>query len=112
MVKQGQCWCMYYQRSQSWEKEAWMYAVGKQRISEHNRERKKVLMQKGKAHGILVYDGERPVGWCAYGRAEEFPRVDKGRLYRRLGINNGGVRLLRITCFYVDREYRRKGIAQ
>ncbi len=67
MAKQGYCWCMYYQRPHSWAKEAVEYSIKKEQIPDHNRRRKKELVEKGEAHGILVYDGSRSVGWCAYG---------------------------------------------
>ncbi len=111
MAKQGYCWCMYYQRPHSWAKEAAEYSVKKEQIPDHNRRRKKELVEKGEAHGILVNDGSRPVGWCAYGLQGEFPGVDNGRLYRDLKLKNDELRLWRIACFYVDAEYRRRGVA-
>jgi len=103
---------MYYQRPHSWAKEAAAYSVKKEQIPDHNRRRKEKLVEKGEAHGILVYDGSRPVGWCAYGPQKEFPRVDSGRLYRKLKLKNDGLRLWRIACFYVDTQCRRRGVAQ
>ena len=112
MSKQGQCWCMYYQRPQSWTKEAAKYSVKREDIPDHNRRRKRELVGKGQAHGIIVYDRGQPVGWCAYGPSEEFPRVDNGRLYRKLQLKQEDPKLWRIICFYVDPEHRRKGVAQ
>ncbi len=103
---------MYYQRPESWAKEAVKYSVKKEDAPEHNRRRKEELVEKGQAHGILVYDQGQPIGWCAYGRREEFPRVDNGRLYRKLKLKNYDPKLWRITCFYVDPEFRRRGVAQ
>lgn len=112
MAKQGYCWCMYYHRPHSWAKEAEIYSVKKKDIPNHNRRRKKELVKKRQAHGIIVYDRSRPVGWCDYGPQDEFPRVDNGRLYRKLGLKNEGLKLWRITCFYVDTKYRRRSVAQ
>jgi len=102
---------MYYQRPHSWATEAALYSVRKEEIPDHNRRRKKDLVEKGEAHGILVYDRTRAVGWCAYGLQREFPRVDNGRLYRGLNLKNDELRLWRIACFYVDNEHRRRGVA-
>jgi len=77
-----------------------------------NRNYKKNLVMKGKSHAILVYDGKRPVGWCQYGPKEELPRIDAGRGYRKVEPLKSGKKLWRITCFFVDREYRGKGIAE
>ncbi len=55
-----------------------MYSVRKEEIPDHNRRRKKDLVEKGEAHGILVYDRTRAVGWCAYGLQREFPARSGG----------------------------------
>ncbi len=109
--KQGGCWCMYYQRPHSRGQEMKQYNVAEKEMRGHNRRRKKELVEQGRAHGIIVYDGARPVGWCAYGLGEEFPRVDRGRFYHELGLKDARGRLWRIPCFYVDRDYRRKGVS-
>jgi len=76
-----------------------------------NRREKRELVEKGCAHGILVYADEEPVGWCQYGPREELPRVDSSPRYLRLALENGGERMWRITCFVVDKRYRRRGVA-
>ncbi len=68
-------------------------------------------MDKGCSHGILVYDGREPIGWCQYGPKEELPRVDAGRKYRKLSLDSDGEKLWRITCFCVDKRYRNRGVA-
>ena len=77
-----------------------------------NRREKRELVEKGQAHGILVYskDGE-PVGWCQYGSGEELPRVDNNRNYRNIASKKVSKRFWRITCFVVDKRYRRQGVA-
>jgi ribosomal protein S18 acetylase RimI-like enzyme len=76
-----------------------------------NRREKRDLVEKGCAHGILVYADGEPIGWCQYGSREELPRVDSSSRYRRLALENRGERMWRITCFVVDKEYRRRGVA-
>ena len=106
-AKQGGCWCMYYQRAKplrvkssnpDWKK--------------INRKDKRALVEKGQSHAILVYDNESPVGWCQYGAKEELPRIDAGRGYRKVGPPAAAEKLWRITCFFVDRDYRGKGVAK
>ena len=77
-----------------------------------NRKDKRALVEKGKSHAILVYDNEIPIGWCQYGAKEELPRIDAGRGYRKVGPLAGDEKLWRITCFFVDRDYRGKGVAK
>jgi hypothetical protein len=74
-----------------------------------NRKDKRALVEKEQSHIILVYDNETPVGWCQYGAKEELPRIDAGRGYRKVGPPAGAEKLWRITCFFVDRDYRGKG---
>jgi len=106
-AKQGGCWCMYYQRAKpirlkssdpEWKK--------------INRRDKRALVEKGQSHAVLVYDNETPVGWCQYGAKEELPRIDAGRGYRKVERPAGAEKLWRITCFFVDRDYRGKGVAK
>ncbi|MGI9075180.1 MAG: GNAT family N-acetyltransferase [Bryobacteraceae bacterium] len=67
---------------------------------------------RGDAHtGYLSTQNGEPVGWCQYGPAEELPRIDNSRKYRGLAPEVGTERLWRITCFLVDKKYRRRGIA-
>ncbi len=80
-------------------------------VREHNRRTKKRLVAEGRAHGVLVYSGGTPVGWCAYGPREEFPRVDRGRYYRKLRLPEERRKLWRIVCMVVDKDHRGKGVA-
>ncbi len=106
------CWCMYYQREQSREREMKELGLTEKDMREgHNRRRKKELVAQGRSHGILVYAGDEPVGWCAYGPREEFPRVDRGRNYRKLNLPEERKKLWRIVCMVVDNGHRRKGVA-
>ncbi len=76
-----------------------------------NRRDKRTLVVKGRSHGILVYDGERAVGWCQFGERDELPRLDSGRSSQKLVTMDDGKKLWRITCFFVDKGYRMQGVA-
>ncbi len=76
-----------------------------------NRREKRELVDKGYSHGILVYANGEPVGWCQYGPKEELPRIDNSQKYRKLALEDGKDKLWRITCFVVDKKYRRRGVA-
>lgn len=105
--KQGHCWCMYYQRPRP--------VRGKLSIAERgmmNRKAKETLVKQGRSHAALVYDGKTPIGWCQYGQKEELPRIDAGRNYKKLKPLPGDKKLWRITCFFVDKDYRRQGVAR
>ena len=98
---------MYYQRPQGYSTKGMTAA---QRYSK-NKLSKRALVDEGASHGILLYDGENPVGWCAYGLRQEFPRIDRGRNYKRLNLKDDPGKLWRIACFFVDKDYRGKGVA-
>lgn len=69
---------------------------------------KRTLVQEGRAHAALVFDGPNAVGWCQFGPTEELPNIRSKKAYEE------GLRNLpdwRITCFFIDRERRGKGIA-
>lgn len=99
---QAGCWCMFYHRPRP--------VAGARRAS-RNRQDKRVWVRRGRSHGILVYAEGQAVGWCQFGARDELPRIDAGRNYRKLALP-GAAKLWRITCFFVDRDHRRRGVAQ
>ncbi len=106
-MKQGGCWCMHYQRTKPLPRN-----VPTEQREKINRTDKKKLVKQGQSHAILVYSGKTPVGWCQYGIEEELPRIDAGRGYKKIGPPNSDEKLWRITCFFVDKDYRGKGVAK
>jgi GNAT superfamily N-acetyltransferase len=75
--------------------------------SQHRSDKKR-LVRQGNAHAALVYDGSNCIGWCQFGPTAELPGIKLKKAYLE-----GLARLpdWRITCFFVDREYRGKGVA-
>jgi GNAT superfamily N-acetyltransferase len=94
----GGCWCMSFHPE----------GVGHNKTAAQNRFEKERRVREGRAHAALVYDSSTAVGWCQFGPADELPRIKLKRDYQ-----NGLTELpdWRITCFFVDRNYRGKGIA-
>lgn len=76
-----------------------------------NKKTKKTLVKKRLTHGVIVYSGKTPVGWVQYGPKAELPRLDGSKTYQSLSLNNEGKKLWRITCFFVDRNNRKRGVA-
>jgi GNAT superfamily N-acetyltransferase len=94
----GGCWCTWFHPA----------SAEKGLSSEGNRALKERLVREGKAHAALVFDGEVAVAWCQYGSPAELPSIYHLKEYE------AGLREkpdYRITCFFVDRNYRRKGVA-
>ncbi len=105
-VKQGGCWCMFYQRAKP------IRGLSSGAWKTTNRKDKKTLVHEGRSHAILVYDGKTPVGWCQYGSQEELSRIDARRGYRKAAPPASDVKLWRITCFFVDPKHRGRGVAK
>jgi GNAT superfamily N-acetyltransferase len=92
------CWCTAAQRSPD------MPAAKTRTRAEaslRNRPYKRELVEQGHAHGILVYDGDEPIGWCQYGPVDELPGM----------ADDDPPAQWRITCFVVAKSYRRRGVA-
>ena len=90
----GGCWCMAFHPEG--------VGTGKSRSEKERR------VREGRAHAALVYDGSTAVGWCQFGPTDELPRIKLKSAYQE------GLTELpdwRITCFFVDRDYRGKGVA-
>ena len=103
---QAGCWCMFYHRDgptgplESAERQ------------DQNRKDHRALLLRGHAQGILVYHGGEAVGWCQFGRREDLPRVERGRKYKSHPSLLAPPATWRITCFFVDRPFRHKGVAR
>ena len=73
-----------------------------------NRAEKRARVHNGTAHAALVFDGDTCVGWCQFGSADELPRIKHRKAYEGNGQTAPD---WRITCFFVDKTARGKGIA-
>ena len=95
----GGCWCMAFHLDERGFRNRTVW---------QNRSEKERRVRDGRAHAALVYDRSVVVGWCQFGPTEELPRIKNKRAYLK-GLT--GLPDWRITCFFVDRDCRRKGIA-
>jgi GNAT superfamily N-acetyltransferase len=94
----GGCWC------------TWFHTMNAEKTHtvEGNRSLKEQLVRTGRAHAALVFDGDLAVAWCQYGAPAELPNINHRKEYE------AGLKQLpayRLTCFFVDKKYRRKGVA-
>ena len=77
-----------------------------------NLQEKQQLVEQGHAHGILVYTGEEPIGWCQYGPVDELPipgLADPTR--RNLLRAHDPSSQWRIPCFVTHKKHRGRGVA-
>jgi GNAT superfamily N-acetyltransferase len=92
------CWCTWFHPA----------CAEKGRSHESNRAYKERLVDAGKAHAALVFHDDVAVAWCEFGSTEELPNIYHLKEY------TSGFETLpdyRITCFFVDKSHRRRGVA-
>jgi GNAT superfamily N-acetyltransferase len=94
----GGCWCMY-QRLKRAEFEA--------QKGEGNRLAMKEIVDSGVVPGILAYDAGRPVGWCSVAPREHFSTLARSRILKPVDDQP----VWSIVCFFIDKEYRRRGVS-
>lgn len=94
----GGCWCMAFHPE----------GIGKGRTPEGNRAAKEERVRQGQAHAALVYAGGACVGWCQFGPPAELPRIKGARAYNSETVV---VPDWRVTCFFVDKGWRGRGVA-
>ncbi|OLD11550.1 MAG: hypothetical protein AUI50_06330 [Crenarchaeota archaeon 13_1_40CM_2_52_14] len=104
------CWCTFHHVSSFSTPEHKPARTRAERAGK-NRRNKESLVKNDRAHGVIVYANGEPVGWCQYGRREDLPRLDHSRNYQSLSPKDKNEKLWRITCFVVDKNYRRSGVA-
>ncbi|HEX6516087.1 MAG TPA: GNAT family N-acetyltransferase, partial [Nocardioidaceae bacterium] len=94
----GGCWC------------TWFHTLSreKDRTYESNRDLKCRLVEQGDAHAALVFDGDEAVAWAQFGSPEELPNIRHRQEYEAGSVTPPDYR---ITCIFVDRRYRRRGVA-
>ena len=94
----GGCWC------------TWFHTLHAEKTftADDNRAVKQRLVAEGRAHAAMVFDGEVAVGWLQYGTPAELPNINHRKEYEK-----GLVRppAYRMTCFFVDKRYRRRGVS-
>lgn len=95
----GGCWCTWFQTM----------PAEKERTYDGNRSLKHRLVEEGRAHAALVFDGDQAVAWCQYGSPEELPNIYHRKEYEAAGEPPPDYRL---TCIFVEKGHRRSGLAR
>jgi GNAT superfamily N-acetyltransferase len=75
---------------------------------ENNRRALKDVVDAGENVGVLAYAGGQAVGWCAIAPRNAYLRLreERVRIFKKVD----DLPVWTITCFYVNRHYRRKGL--
>lgn len=94
----GGCWCNWFH----------LYPDPPERRELGSREFKRQLVDRDRAHAALVFDGERAVAWAQYGSVDELQNIHHRKEWEKTALR---IPDWRITCLFVDRDYRRSGVA-
>ncbi len=90
------CWCMYWRIGSTYRK----------RPREQNRMALREIVDRGPPPGLLAFDGERAVGWCQLTPRAAVPWLDRSRWLKPVD----ALPVWSLSCFYVRRGWRRRGI--
>lgn len=93
----GGCWCTYFHPR----------SPAREPGSEATRCYKKTLVESGTAQAALVFYGAECVAWGQFGTPVQLPNIH----HRKDTEARFGIPDWRITCIFVDRDFRRKGLA-
>ena len=96
----GGCWCMWWRVPMGGK--TWESAKG-----EPNRVAFRDLVESGAASGVLAFEGDTPIGWCAVGPRAAFPRVDRSKTLARAWSAD----TWSLNCLYVPARWRGRGVA-
>ncbi len=72
-----------------------------------NRRALRRLVTSGIPPGVLAYDGDSPVGWCAVAPREAYPRLARSRAMRAVDDRP----VWSVVCLFVAKGHRRRGIS-
>ena len=92
------CWCMYWRIGSEYHK----------RPRDQNRRAFRAIVTNGPPPGLIAFDGERAAGWCQLTARDDLPWLHRARFFERVD----DVPVWAITCFYVRRGHRGKGVME
>jgi GNAT superfamily N-acetyltransferase len=91
------CWCMW------WRLPTAQFRAGQ---GDRNRLGLRRYVRAGHVPGLLAYDGRTAIGWIAVEPRASYPRLSRSRNLAPVD----GAPVWSITCFYVDRRHRGRGV--
>jgi GNAT superfamily N-acetyltransferase len=92
------CWCMYWRIGPAYHR----------RPHEDNRRDLRARVRAGPPPGLLAFDGDRAVGWCQLTPRDELAWLERNRVLGRID----DAPVWSLSCLYVQRGYRKRGVAQ
>lgn len=92
----NRCWCMYWRIGNTYRTTP----------RSHNRKAFRQVVRRGPPPGLLAFHEEVPVGWCQLTPRSALPWLE--RTWRLKPVDD--VPVWSISCFYVRKGYRRRGV--
>ena len=90
------CWCMWWRMTRAdWK------AVPR----DEKRDRFHAIVKEGPPPGVLAYDGDTAVGWCAVGPRATLPQMNRSRVAVPLDASES---VWAVNCFYIRSGWRGK----
>jgi len=94
------CWCMWWRLGPS---ERISIASGPRM-----KRRQRALVESGSSRGVLAFVDGKPVGWCAYARKIELPRLQRSKALA----SDDAAEVWSIPCFFVKAGLRGRGVSR
>ena len=94
----GGCWCMF------WRVPRKEFDAGK---GTRNKRALKNIVTTGQKPGIIAYIGKEPIGWCAIAPREHYVALERSRILKPIDDKP----VWSVSCLFVKKLYRRKGIS-
>jgi GNAT superfamily N-acetyltransferase len=95
----GGCWCTFWRLEKGERYDDVKGPRAKRRF--------KALARRGKVHGVLAFCDGEPIGWCAFERRVDFPRLDRAPSLKVIDAD----RVWSLPCFFVKAGWRGQGVA-
>lgn len=94
----GGCWCMLWRLTRS---------EFEQQKGAANKAAMRRLVDSGVVPGILAYDGDEPVGWCAVAPRTSYPGLARSRVLKPLDDQP----VWSVSCLFIRKSHRRRGVS-
>jgi GNAT superfamily N-acetyltransferase len=94
----GGCWCMVWRLP----RQRWLAGKGA-----GNRRALRRIVAAGRKPGVLAYLGREPIGWCAIAPRQDYPALERSRVLEKIDDEP----VWSISCLFVAKPYRRRGVS-
>lgn len=94
----GGCWCMFWRRPRK------EFDAGK---GAGNKSALRRIVNAGEKPGIIAYNGKEPIAWCAVAPRERYVALERSRILKPVDAQP----VWSISCLFIMKSYRRKGVS-